>query len=189
MEQQQPDPTETKVREHFGDALLSVMRFRGELTLTVEASRIAEVCRLLRDDEQLQYNMLADLSATDWPDREKRFEINYHLLSIPMRRRVRVKVRVGEDEAVPTVTMVWATANWQEREVFDMFGVRFDGHPDLRRILMPPDWDGHPLRKDYPLGGEDVEFTHWRLGQDIEPAGVYGAEPREPPGVEEDDGG
>jgi NADH-quinone oxidoreductase subunit C len=138
------------------------------------------VCRLLRDDPALSYDLLADLSATDWPDREKRFEINYHLLSLHTRTRARLKVCVAEGEAVPTVVGVWSTANWQEREIFDMFGVPFDGHPDLRRILMPDDWEGHPLRRDYPLGREDVEFTDWRLGKHFPPTGVYDTEPREP---------
>jgi NADH-quinone oxidoreductase subunit C len=125
----------------------------GDWTLIVPASRLLEVARYLRDTPGAQFDFCSDVTASDWPPREQRFDVIYCLYSIPRRQRVRVKVRVRDGEPVPSVAGVWPAANWLEREVFDMFGIRFDGHPDLRRILMPDDWQGHPQRKDYPLEG------------------------------------
>jgi NADH-quinone oxidoreductase subunit C len=96
----------------------------------------------------------------DYPERRPRFDVVYNLYSVSKSHRIRLKVRVDDGESVPSVTSVWSTANWHEREVFDMFGIRFDGHPDLRRILMPEDWEGHPLRKDFPLTKEEVMFNY-----------------------------
>ena len=119
----------------------------------------------LRDAPALRYNFLADLTAVDWPEREPRFDVVYHLLSLETRAVVRLKMRVGDEEEhhpeVPTVSSVWPAANWYEREVYDLFGITFSGHPDLRRILMPDDWVGHPLRKDYPLTGIELPEPHW----------------------------
>jgi len=106
-------------------------------------------------------NLLCDLTAADWPKREKRFDVVYHLYSIPRNHRLRLKVRVGEGEPVPSATTVHHSAEWHEREVFDLFGVAFEGHPDLRRILLPDEWKGHPLRKEYPLEGFPEQ--HMRL--------------------------
>lgn len=153
--------TVDKIKSAFPDAIVSVKDFRGERTLRITRERIVDVCRLLRDDADLAYNYLSDLSGTDyWPE-EPRFCVNYHLLSLSANYRARLSVYLhGEDPVVPSVTGVWPAANWMEREVFDLFGVTFTGHPDLRRVLMPADWAGHPLRRDYPLGYEDVQFTH-----------------------------
>ncbi len=125
----------------------------GELTMTVPRESIVDVCWVLKT--KYDFNMLVDLCGADCgPEEDPRFEINYHLFSTKHHNRLRLKVLVSEDEAnVPTVVTVWKTANWHERETFDMFGVIFDGHPDLRRILLPSDFDGHALRKDYPLRG------------------------------------
>lgn len=125
----------------------------GDWTLIVPASRLPDVAAYLRDTPGAQFDFCSDVTATDWPPRERRFDVIYCLYSIALRHRVRLKVRAGDGEAVPSVSGVWPAANWLEREVFDMFGIRFDGHPDLRRILMPDDWQGHPQRKDYPLEG------------------------------------
>lgn len=127
----------------------------GEVTVVVARERIAEVCRFLKTAPGLEFNFLADICGVDrGPEEEPRFEVNYHLLSIAKAHRVRLKVLLNEDDPrVPTVTTVWRTANWHERETFDLFGVVFDGHPDLRRILLPDDWEGHALRKDFPLRG------------------------------------
>jgi NADH-quinone oxidoreductase subunit C len=152
--------TEKKLRDAFGEALVDVSQFRDELTVTVPAERIVEVCTLLHDGEGLAYNMLSDLSAADYPEREKRFDINYHLYSLSEGHSVRIKIRVAEGESVSTVTGVWAGANWHEREVYDMFGVDFEGHPDLRRILMWDGFEGHPLRKDFPLTTEPIPFRY-----------------------------
>jgi NADH-quinone oxidoreductase subunit C len=127
---------------------------RDEMTVYVERSAIREACSLLRDDSNCMFNFLADVTCVDWAPSEPRFEVIYHLLSISKRERVRLKVRLsGDAPALDSVTSVWPGANYFEREVFDLFGIRFLGHPYLRRILMPEDWEGYPLRKDYPVEG------------------------------------
>ena len=125
----------------------------GEVTVIVPREAIADVCLFLRDSHQ--FDMLADLCGADrGPEDDPRFEVNYHLLSTKHFKRLRLKVLLSEDDPhVSTVTHIWKTADWHERETFDLFGVIFDGHPDLRRILLPSDFDGHALRKDYPLRG------------------------------------
>ncbi len=127
---------------------------RNELSIYVRRDRIREACAILRDAPELQYNFLSDVTAVDWYPSEPRLEVVYHLLSIARKQRVRLKVRLaGDDAKVESVTSVWPAANYFEREVFDLFGVHFEGHPYLRRIMMPDDWQGHPLRKDYPVEG------------------------------------
>jgi NADH-quinone oxidoreductase subunit C len=127
---------------------------REETSIYVDRSAIREACALLRDDPACAFNFLADVTCVDWYPSEPRFEVVYHLLSIPQKERVRLKVRLGGDApAVESVTSVWPAANFFEREVYDLFGIRFTGHPYLRRIQMPENWEGHPLRKDYPVEG------------------------------------
>ena len=127
---------------------------RGETSILVERSGLREACALLRDDPGCAYNFLSDVTCVDWYPSEPRLEVVYQLLSIPRKDRVRLKVRLpGGSPVVESVTSVWPAANYFEREVFDLFGVRFSGHPYLRRLLMPEDWEGHPLRKDYPVEG------------------------------------
>ena len=127
---------------------------RDEMTIYVERSCIRDACVLLRDDADCPFNFLADVTCVDWFPSEPRFEVVYHLLSITKKERVRLKVRLdGSSPALDSVTQVWPGANYFEREVFDLFGVRFAGHPYLRRLLMPEDWEGHPMRKDYPVEG------------------------------------
>ena len=127
---------------------------REELSIYVERGSIREACALLRDEKDCPFNFLADVTCVDWHPSEPRLEVVYHLLSIPNKERVRLKVRLNSDSpTVDSVTSVWPAANFFEREVFDLFGVRFSGHPYLRRIQMPEDWEGHPLRKDYPVEG------------------------------------
>ena len=126
---------------------------RGELSIYLDRRYLREAAVLVRDSE-LRFNYLCDITCVDWHPVEPRFEVVYHLLSIPRKDRVRWKVKLGgEDPVIDSVTAVWPSANFYEREVFDLFGVRFEGHPDLRRIMMPDDWEGHPLRKDYPVEG------------------------------------
>jgi NADH-quinone oxidoreductase subunit C len=120
-------------------------------TIYVPADRLVATCVALRDTPSLGFNVLAEVTAADYFPRDPRFEVVYHLLSVPHRRRLRLKVRATERLAVPTVQQIWPSAGWLEREVWDMFGIVFDGHPDLRRLLMPEDWEGHPQRKDYPV--------------------------------------
>ena len=132
---------------------------RGELTLHLERDRVAEICEVLRDDPALRFELLSSVSGVDYPDQAERLHVAYHVTSMTYRRRIRLEVSVtAEDPHVPSVTATYPTADWQERETWDMFGVVFDGHPGLTRILMPDDWDGHPQRKDYPLGGVPVEY-------------------------------
>lgn len=127
---------------------------RDEMTIYVDRSAIREACALLKEDEACPFNFLSDVTCVDWYPFEPRFEVVYHLLSIPNKERVRLKVRLNSSSpTVESITSVWAGANYFEREVFDLFGVRFTGHPYLRRILMPEDWEGYPLRKDYPVEG------------------------------------
>ncbi|GAB1644594.1 NADH-quinone oxidoreductase subunit C [Krasilnikovia sp. MM14-A1259] len=143
----------------FSDAIEKVIVDRGELTLHITADRIAEVCQVMRDDEALRFELCSSVSGVDYlGSDDRRFHIAYHLTSMTYRRRVRLEVAVAEGVAVPSVTGVYPTADWQERETYDMFGVVFAGHPNLTRILMPDDWEGHPQRKDYPLGGVPVEY-------------------------------
>lgn len=143
----------------FSDAIERVVVDRGELTLHIVPARIAEVCRIMRDDEGLRYELLSSVSGTDYLGDERRLHVTYQLTSMTYRRRVRLECAVTVDDPhLPSVTYVYPTADWQERETYDMFGVIFDGHPNLTRILMPDDWDGYPQRKDYPLGGVPVEY-------------------------------
>lgn len=125
----------------------------GEVTIIVPGESVAEVCAFLKSNHE--FNMLADLCGADrGPEEDPRFEVNYHLFSTIHHKRLRLKVLLSEDSpSVPTVVTVWKTADWHERETFDLFGINFEGHPDLRRILLPSDFDGHALRKDYPLRG------------------------------------
>ena len=120
-------------------------------TMYVPAERLVDACRALRDHPPLAFDFLVELTAVDYMPRSPRYEVVYQLVSIPNRLRLRLKVRVPEGGSVPTVRRVWPAADWHEREVWDMFGIFIEGHPDLRRILMPEDWEGHPLRKDYPV--------------------------------------
>ena len=134
-------------------AVLAAREAYGELTLSAEAARIVDALTFLRDDPACQFVCLTDLSGVDYPEREKRFEIVYLLLSPKLNRRVRVKIEADEATPVPSVVAVFPAADWYEREAYDMFGVLFEGHPDLRRILTDYGFDGHPLRKDFPMTG------------------------------------
>jgi NADH/F420H2 dehydrogenase subunit C len=120
-------------------------------TIYVPAGQLVATCMVLRDHAQLRFNVLVEVTAADYLPRDPRFEVVYHLLSVPNKLRLRLKVRVGVNGSVPTVQSVWRGAGWPEREVWDMFGIYFDDHGDLRRLLMPEDWEGHPARKDYPV--------------------------------------
>ena len=142
------------VRKNFPDAVLESHSQLGDDTLVLAPGRWKEVCAFLKDNPQSDMNMLTDLTAVDYPDREPRFEVVAHLYSLNRGHRLRLKARVGDRDGesveIDTLTELWASANWLERECFDMLGVKFLGHPDLRRILTYPEFEGHPLRKDYP---------------------------------------
>jgi NADH-quinone oxidoreductase subunit C len=152
----------TRFRAKFGAALLEATEDRKQAILTVERARLAEMALHLRDEEK--FDMLADLTAVDWPKREKRFNVVLNLYSFAKNERLRLKVHAADAEEVPSVVSVWPTANWQEREVFDMFGIIFSGHPDLKRILLPDGWQGYPLRKDYDILQQDTAWVRENLG-------------------------
>ncbi len=142
-------------------AVVGVIEFRGETTIVVPCELLRAAAEHCREDAKLQYNFLTDATCVDRIPAEPRFELNYHLVSIPRREKVRLRVWLrGNDPVVDSLVPVWPGANWLEREIFDLFGIRFHGHPDLRRILLPDDWEGHPLRRDYPVEGyRDVPNT------------------------------
>jgi NADH-quinone oxidoreductase subunit C len=142
------------------DAIEKVVVDRGEMTLHIKPERIAQVCQVMRDGDSLRFELLSSLSGVDYLGTDdRRLHVVYELTSMTYRRRVRLESSVtAESPHLPSVTAVYPTADWQERETYDMFGIIFDGHPALTRILMPDDWEGHPQRKDYPLGGIPVEY-------------------------------
>jgi NADH-quinone oxidoreductase subunit C len=143
------------VQERFGAEL---REFRQQQTLVLAADKLLDMARLLRDE--YQFNMLMDVTAVDYLGEEPRFHVVYQYYSLKNQERICVRVPVSSmDVHLPTIEGIFAGANWYEREIFDMFGIKFDNHTDLRRIIMPADWQGHPLRKDYPLGYEEVQFT------------------------------
>jgi NADH-quinone oxidoreductase subunit C len=154
LEQLKSHPALNRILAWNSSAVEGVKFDRDELSIYVERSAIRQVSALLRDHAECPFNYLADVTGVDWYPSEPRFEVIYHLLSIPNKERVRLKVRLdGTSPVVDSVVPIWPSANFFEREVFDLFGVRFNGHPYLRRILMPENWEGHPLRKDYPVEG------------------------------------
>lgn len=144
----------TLVKTSFSGAIIGSAIFRNELTLVVKKEYIVEVARFLKENKELDFDFLSDLCGVDHVETSGVFEVVYHLYSINKNHRLRLKVPIPSTEpSVSTVTNVWSTANWHERETYDMFGIKFDGHPDLRKILTPDDFEGHPLRKDYPIDG------------------------------------
>ena len=150
---------EAAARKAFGDAIVEVKSHVGETTLTVRREAVVDFLRALRDTPGLEYQQLMEIAGCDYPERPERFEVNYHLLSVTHNHRIRIKVCTDEDTPVPSATAVWPVANWLEREVFDLYGVLFEGHPDLRRILTDYGFEGYPLRKDFPLTGH-VELRY-----------------------------
>ncbi len=165
------EQTLNALRKRFGDAVRQVVEFRGDTTVVVDKERIIAILRFLKETPELNYNFLSTLTAIDdWPE-EPRFEVIYQLHSMSHSAHLRVKVYTpGDDPVMPTATVVYLNADWHERELYDMFGLTFTGHPDLRRLLMPADWSGHPLRKDYPLGYEEVQFSfNWKEIDDKKP--------------------
>jgi NADH-quinone oxidoreductase subunit C len=149
------------LRSWNANAVAEVVEFRGETTIVVPRELLRSTAERCRADAALKYNFLSDATCVDRYPAEPRFELNYHLVSIPRKEKVRLRVWLaGSDPLVDSLVPVWPGANWLEREIFDLFGIRFTGHPDLRRILLPDDWEGHPLRRDYPVEGyRDVPNT------------------------------
>jgi NADH-quinone oxidoreductase subunit C len=148
------NPAVAKLQAWDKTAVAEVIEFRGETTAIVPGNRIVAISEFLAGDPALRFKYLADLTVVDRFPIEPRFELNYQLLSIEKALKLRLRVKLtGADPSIQSVTGIWPTANWHERESFDLFGIRFQGHPDLRRILMPEEWEGNPLRKDYPVEG------------------------------------
>ena len=150
-----------RVRDNLDDeAVVGTIFYRGQATLEVAPGRVNEVLRYLRDEDDEPFGFLASVHGCDYLPEEPRLGVHYQLLSMERQDRLNVRLRLGADDPhVPTVVDLWPTADFQEREVYDMFGVVFEGHPDMRRILMPEDYEGHPQRRDFPMGGEPVIFT------------------------------
>ncbi len=147
-------PALVKLREFDAEAVEDARTFRGEVTVYIRPAQFIRTCEFLRDESDLKFSFLADVTALDLYPQEPRFEVVYHLLSLQNTQRLRLKVRVGGDDPhAVSAFSVWPSANAFEREVFDLFGIRFDGHPFLRRMLLPDEWEGYPLRKDYPTEG------------------------------------
>ncbi len=143
------------LREEFTEDILAQEEFRGQMTLYVKKERVVDICRYLHDEQSMAFKYLRDLTAVDWMEKkDARFEVVYHLYSIKFKEMIRLKAAVSESDcSISSVTSIWRGADWHERECYDLFGITFKGHPDHRRILMPDDWEGHPLRKDYPVKG------------------------------------
>ena len=151
-----------RYRERFGGAILDAIEDRKQSILIVGAAQWLEIARYSRDTEQ--FDLLEDFTAVDWPRREKRFDLVAQLYSFPLNMRLRLKAALGGQEETDSLSSVWPTANWLEREIFDLFGIVFRGHPALKRILLPDEWQGHPLRKDYDILQQDTAWVRENLG-------------------------
>ncbi|HYU47735.1 MAG TPA: NADH-quinone oxidoreductase subunit C [Terriglobales bacterium] len=154
-------PLVEKYKRQYGSGL-DAQTYLGQNYFSVDRSLIPNILTLLRDEEQFDY--CVDVTAVHYPKRDKQFDVIWILYSFARNERVRVKTQIADGESLPSVVPIWATANWLEREVFDMFGIKFDGHPDLKRILLPEGWKGFPLRKDYGILQQDQEWVHINLG-------------------------
>jgi NADH-quinone oxidoreductase subunit C len=154
-------PMVARLRQTFGSGV-DALTYLGQNYMVVDRSTIPEILQILRNDEEFDY--CVDITAVHYPTREKQFEVLWVLYSFARNERIRVKTQIGDGESVPSSVPIWVTANWLEREVFDMFGIKFDGHPDMKRILLPDGWKGHPLRKDYGILQQDNEWVQINLG-------------------------
>jgi NADH-quinone oxidoreductase subunit C len=152
----------SRLKGQHGSGIREANTYLGQKYIVADSSLIPELLQVLRDQEQFDY--CVDITAVHYPDREKQFEVVWILYSFPHNERIRVKASYAETASVPSAVPIWPAANWLEREVFDMFGIRFEGHPDLKRILLPDGWKGHPLRKDYGIIQQDQEWVQINLG-------------------------
>lgn len=157
------DPVIDGIKARFGDAIEDAVELLGDQILRVQRDAAHELLRFLRDDEATRFDFLTDLTAVHRPEKTPPFEIVYHLYSFARNVRLRVKTEVGDGEAVQSVVELWSAANWMEREVWDLFGVRFNNHPDMRRLLLPADWEGHPLRKEHALEYRENDWVRRHL--------------------------
>ncbi len=149
-----------KLKEKFPEEVLDIKEFRGQVSVTLKKEKILDIFRFLHNDPDLFFDYLVDVCGADYlGKKEKRFEVVYHIYSIKHRHALRIKAEVaGDNPSIDSVVAIWVGANWHEREAYDMYGIVFNGHPDLRRILLPEDWEGYPLRKDYPVKGPEKEW-------------------------------
>jgi len=152
----------SRYRERFGSAILDALEDRKQSILVIDSVGLAEIARYSRDIEK--FDLLEDYTAVDWPRREKRFDLVAQLYSFAHNKRLRLKIRLGVQEQAHSLTAIWPAANWLEREIFDLFGIVFAGHPGLKRILLPEEWQGHPLRKDYDILQQDTAWVRENLG-------------------------
>jgi len=161
-----PEPWEselvTSLKQQYGSGIVEALRYMGQKYVTVDSSILPEILLRMRDAEGFDY--CVDITAVHYPKREQQFDVVYVLYSFPHNERIRVKARIKDGEHVQSAVAIWPTADWLEREAFDMFGIVFDGHPGLKRILLPEDWKGHPLRKDYDILQQDKEWVQINLG-------------------------
>jgi NADH-quinone oxidoreductase subunit C len=161
-----PEPLDNdlvkRYKARFGDGIREAWQDRKQAILVVDGAWLLEIAKFTHEDEK--FNLLSDLTAVDWPRREKRFDVVLNLYSFSKNERLRIKAHAGDGEKVPSVSSVWPTANWLEREAYDMFGIVFDGHPNLKRILLPDEWQGFPLRKDYDILTQDTDWIRENLG-------------------------
>jgi NADH-quinone oxidoreductase subunit C len=155
-------PMVAKLKGQYGSGIREANSYLGQNYMIVEPSIVFELLQILRDREQFEY--CVDVTAVHYPERGKQFDLVWILYSFARNERIRVKTMIADGESVPSAVAIWATANWLEREVYDMFGIRFEGHPDLKRILLPDGWKGHPLRKDYGIIQQDQEWVRANLG-------------------------
>lgn len=146
-----------RLKEKFPDAVLEIAEFRGETTVVVDKARLRAVMQFLKESDETRFDLLVDIAGVDVGSGSPRFWVVYLLHSIPFKRRLRIKIPVAEGTGIDTVSDIWRAADWMEREVYDLFGITFSNHPDLRRILLPEDFVGHPLRKEFPLKGDDFD--------------------------------
>jgi NADH-quinone oxidoreductase subunit C len=165
-------PLVERLGERFKDALQETSDFRGDLSIVVDPASVVDLARYLKEEEGFDYLLYA--TAVDWPARDPRFTVVWEVRSLKDKTRIRIKTMATMPEPhVPSLTSVWPAANWHERETWDLLGIKFDGHPDLRRLLMPESWEGHPLRKDYVSFGEPVIFSDQKL-EGLEPDAIRG---------------
>ena len=177
-------PLVKKLKAKFGETIGEALEFLGQVSVRVDREKIVDVCEFLKTDGETRFDYLSDLTCVHYPERGAQpFEVVYNLFSIDLNQRVRLKVDTDESAGVGSVTGVWPAANWLEREVYDLFGIQFNGHPDLRRLLLPTDWDGHPMRKDYPLEFVENAWTAKHLpemnevyAEQLEQRRAYGLE-------------
>jgi NADH-quinone oxidoreductase subunit C len=158
-----PDNIVEQIRERFPDEVIGSGSAYGQSWAVLKRDKLLDICRFLKDDPDVKMDYLIDITAVDWLPKAPRFEVVYNMHSMKHGHRIRLKVPLEDEQDpwVPTVSGIWRTACWHERETYDLFGILFNGNQDLRRILLPEDWEGHPLRKDYPIEGPEWTFTPW----------------------------